>query len=140
MNIKNVELFPLRQISDQRGKVMHFLKKTDPYFVGFGESYFSVVNPGVVKGWKLHKEAIQSIVVVSGKMKFVLIEGERLDQVTLSPDSNYQLLRIPSNVYYSFKCESEEPAVLANISTLAHDPNESINLDINHFKHLYDWN
>ena len=37
---------PLKQIQDERGKVMHMLRATDPHFNKFGEVYFSWANPG----------------------------------------------------------------------------------------------
>jgi NAD dependent epimerase/dehydratase family len=58
--IEGVVIHPLRQIPDERGKVMHMLRAQDPHFVGFGEIYFSVVYPGVVKGWHLHKQMVLS--------------------------------------------------------------------------------
>lgn len=53
MIIKNVQLHPLRQIPDDRGKVMHMLRCDDPWFEKFGEIYFSVVYPGVWSGFKV---------------------------------------------------------------------------------------
>ena len=44
--IDGVRVIKLRQIVDERGKVMHMLKSTDPHFLGFGEIYFPV--PGQV--------------------------------------------------------------------------------------------
>ena len=34
--------------------------------------YFSVVNPGVVKGWKLHKKMTCNLIVPIGTIKFVI--------------------------------------------------------------------
>ena len=51
--IKGVLIKPLSQIADERGKVMHMLRADEPYFEQFGEIYFSVVYPGVVKGCML---------------------------------------------------------------------------------------
>src|SRR5690349_19661138 len=52
--IPGVVVSPLKQIPDERGMVMHMLKRTDAPFAGFGEIYFSIVNPGAVKAWKKH--------------------------------------------------------------------------------------
>ena len=54
--IDGVVISPRRQIVDERGKVMHMLKKTDPEFNEFGEIYFSFVFPSGVKAWHLHKK------------------------------------------------------------------------------------
>ena len=47
--IDGVEIFPLRRIQDERGMVMHMLRADDKHFTNFGEIYFSVVYPGVIK-------------------------------------------------------------------------------------------
>ena len=45
--IEGVILTPLKQISDERGKVMHMLRwKDSPVFSKFGEIYFSCTYPG----------------------------------------------------------------------------------------------
>ena len=41
--IDGVVITPLRQILDERGKVMHMLRSTDEHFTQFGEIYFSTV-------------------------------------------------------------------------------------------------
>ena len=48
--IDGVVITPLKQIRDERGAVLHMLRTDAPHFAGFGEVYFSVVNPGVIKG------------------------------------------------------------------------------------------
>ena len=52
--IEGVEIVSLRQIVDERGKVMHMLKSTDPHFEKFGEIYFSCSWPGTIKAWHKH--------------------------------------------------------------------------------------
>ena len=54
--IEGVLVKPLRQILDERGKIMHMIRNDDPDFISFGEIYFSCVYPGVIKGWHLHKK------------------------------------------------------------------------------------
>ena len=52
--IDGVLVVPLKRIPDERGTVLHMLKKTDPHFTEFGEIYFSTIYPGGVKGWHKH--------------------------------------------------------------------------------------
>ena len=49
--IEGVKITPLRQILDERGKVMHMLRNNDAHFQSFGEIYFSCVYPGAIKAW-----------------------------------------------------------------------------------------
>ena len=52
---RRYKIIPLKQIFDERGKVMHMMTDSD-IFTQFGEIYFSVTYPGVVKAWHLHKK------------------------------------------------------------------------------------
>ena len=48
--IKDIKITPLKILSDNRGKVMHMLRKDDPIFEKFGEIYFSTINHNAIKG------------------------------------------------------------------------------------------
>ena len=50
--IEGVIITPLRQIEDDRGKVMHMLREDSPVYERFGEIYFSLqiqiqLKPGI---------------------------------------------------------------------------------------------
>ena len=49
--IDGVKTTPLRQIFDERGKIMHMMSSHSPLFEIFGGIYFSFSYPGVVKAW-----------------------------------------------------------------------------------------
>jgi dTDP-4-dehydrorhamnose 3,5-epimerase len=72
--IDGVIVTPLRQICDERGKVMHMLRSTDPHFQKFGEIYFSGVYPGAIKAWHIHKVMTLNYSVPHGRIKFVLYD------------------------------------------------------------------
>jgi len=133
--IEGVLVHPLRQIPDERGKIMHMLRCDDPHFEGFGEVYFSVAYPGVVKGWHLHSRQTQNYAVVSGMIKLVLYDvredsstHRELQELFIGED-NYCLVRIPPGVYNGFKAYGVEAAIVANCATLPHDPTEISRLD-----------
>jgi dTDP-4-dehydrorhamnose 3,5-epimerase len=143
--IEGVKVIPLRQIPDERGKIMHMLRCTDPHFEKFGEVYFSVAYPGVIKGWHLHTKQTQFYAVVSGMIKLVLFD-ERKDSKThgelmelFTGEDNYQLIRIPVGVVNGYKTIGVKPAIVANCATLPHEQNEMLRYDplSNHIK--YDW-
>ena len=143
--INGVEVIPLRVIPDERGKVMHMLRCDDPHFDHFGEIYFSMVYPGVVKGWHLHKQMDLNYAVVSGMIKLVLYD-DRVDSITRGElqelfvgESNYALVHIPHGIWNGFKGIGVKPAIVANCATLPHDPDEIVRMDPfkNHIP--YDW-
>ena len=55
MKIHDVNITPLKIISDERGKVMHMLRSDNKIFKSFGEIYFSTIFHKAIKGWHLHK-------------------------------------------------------------------------------------
>ena len=143
--IQGVFIHPLRQILDERGKIMGMLRADDPHFEKFGEIYFSTVYPGVVKGWHIHKEMTLNYAVISGLIKLVLYD-ERPDSPTRGElmelfvgEGNYVLVKIPPKVWNGFKGIGISPAIIANCATLPHDPSEINRLDP-HNNHIpYNW-
>jgi dTDP-4-dehydrorhamnose 3,5-epimerase len=133
--IKGVEIHPLRQIPDERGKIMHMLRSTDKHFDKFGEIYFSVVHPGVIKGWHLHKKMILNYAVVTGMIKLVLFDDRKNSptkgevQEIFTGEDNYCLIKIPAGIWNGFKGAGTKPAIVANCATMAHDPAEIVRLD-----------
>lgn len=146
LSITGLKLTRLKQIRDERGAVFHYLKSSLPSFEGFGEVYFSRINSQVVKGWKFHREAIQHFVVPFGAVKIVVFDDRSdsktrgsINEILLDDDENYQLLAMPPRLWYSFKCESENYALLANVINIQHRPDESENLPLINNRILYDW-
>ena len=72
--IDGVHIVPLARFPDERGSVMHMLKRSDPHFKEFGEIYFSTAYPGVVKGWHLHERMTLNYACVAGNIKLVLYD------------------------------------------------------------------
>ncbi len=143
--IDGVKIIPLKQILDERGKVMHMLRSDDPHFENFGEIYFSFVHAGVIKGWHFHKKMILNYAVPAGKIKIVLYD-ERDDSATrgeimeiYTGPENYQLIRIPPLVWNGVKGVAEGTSIIANCATLPHDPEEIERLDPLDKKIPYDW-
>ena len=143
--IDGVLIRPLKQIPDERGKIMHMLKATDPHFEKFGEIYFSTVYPGVVKGWHRHSQMTLNYAVVTGMVKLVLYDDRpesptrsQIQEVFLG-DSSYCLVKIPPRIWNGFKGTGTVPAILANCATHPHDPEEIERLDPASDQIPYNW-
>ena len=133
--LAGVEVHALSRLKDVRGEVRSMLRRDDPWFSRFGEIYFSVVNPGYVKGWHLHKKMTLNYAAVSGRAKLALYDERpksktrgRVQEIELELDA-YALVTIPPGVWNGFKCLGSAPAVIANCATHAHDPKEISRLD-----------
>ncbi len=143
--IDGVRIHPLRQIPDERGKVMHMLRADAPHFETFGEIYFSVVNPGVVKGWHLHHRMTINYAVVTGMIKLVLYDDRQGSpthtevQEIFVGESNYALVTVPPMIWNGFKGIASAPSIVANCATIPHDPTEIERLDPFQSHIPYDW-
>ncbi|MFA5786446.1 MAG: dTDP-4-dehydrorhamnose 3,5-epimerase family protein [Actinomycetota bacterium] len=146
--IEGVKVIPLQRIPDERGSVMHMLRRTDPHFIEFGEIYFSTIYPGVVKGWHLHTKMTLNYACIQGRVKLVLFDerdgsptkGE-LMEIFLGPD-NYSLMVIPPQIWNGFKGMGSEQAIVANCATVPHDPTattSSVRVDPFNNHIPYDW-
>ena len=144
--IHDVRLTPLRRIPDERGAVLHMLREDDPAFERFGEVYFSLVYPGVIKGWHLHKRMTLNYAVPVGMVKLVCYDDRAqsptrgvVQEIHIG-ELNYALATIPPLVWNGFKAEGDRPALVANCATVAHDPTEIERLDPIENSIPYDWN
>lgn len=126
----------LKQIPDERGKVMHMLRSDSGLFTGFGEIYFSIVNPGAVKAWKRHLRMTQNLAVPTGRIRLVVYDSREGSPTFGSTDiietgeDNYCLVKIPPLLWYGFKGISTTPSLIANCADLPHDPAEVERADL----------
>ena len=144
-NIVGVKIIPKRKICDDRGAIFHMLRKTDPEFSAFGEIYFSKVYPNVVKAWHVHTEMTLNYFVVVGSIRLALYdtrEGSpthgKLQEIVLD-ESDSRLVVIPPLVWNGFKGLGTSAAIVANCSTIAHDPGEIDRKAYNDPSIPYDW-
>ena len=133
--IDGVIIQELKQITDERGKVMHMLRCDSPLFEKFGEIYFSVVSPGSIKAWKRHKRMTQNFAVPIGTIKLVIYDSRDRTtscgsiEVVEVGEEDYCLVKIPPLVWYGFQCTSSKQALVANCSDIPHAPNEAEQMD-----------
>ncbi len=144
--IEGVKVTQLKQILDERGKIMHMLRSDAPHFEAFGEIYFSFIHPGVIKGWHIHKKMTLNYAVPIGKIKLVLYDDREgsptrgeLMEIFTGPE-NYQLITIPPLIWNGTKGVAEVTSIIANCATMPHDPQEIARLDPFDKKIPYDWN
>jgi dTDP-4-dehydrorhamnose 3,5-epimerase len=143
--IEGVVITPLEQIFDERGKVMHMLRKDSPVFKEFGEIYFSCTYPGAIKAWHLHKKMTLNYAAIHGSIKCVLFDNRpgsktsgRVEEYFLSPE-NYSLVTVPPLIWNGWKGVGNEISIVANCATLPHDKNEIQRIPASDKSIPYDW-
>lgn len=141
MSLSDIKLFPLNQISLKEGDVRHALKDDDLGYTGFGEAYFSYVEPGSIKAWKLHKRMTMNLIVPFGSVTFVFLDlssdspqNYRIESIGLS---NYERIVVPPGIWFGFKGDNKSQSIVLNIANIKHDPSEVERLPVTNFN--FDW-
>ena len=141
--IDGVIYTPLSIIDTKGGDILHAMKSRDTGFFGFGESYFSTIEPNAIKGWKLHHEMVLNLVVPLGAVKFVIFddrkgsktEGE-FREFSLSR-ANYGRLTVAPKLWVAFQGVDFQDSLILNIASIPHDPSESKTKELNELN--YNW-
>jgi dTDP-4-dehydrorhamnose 3,5-epimerase len=145
--IDGVHVKPLKVIADERGYLMEMMRKDDPFFQRFGQTYVSVAYPGVVKGWHYHKIQTDHFVIVKGMMKVVLYDDREGSPTRgtvnefFMGEKNPILLTIPPGVWHGMKGIGTEPAMLVNTPTepYKYDQPDEYRVDPHTNDIPYDW-
>ena len=142
--IEGVVITPLSVIETKGGDVLHGLKQGEKDYAGFGEAYFSMIEYGVIKGWKRHKEMILNLVVPLGSVRFILYEDRteslsynEFQEIVISRTENYCRLTIPPMVWMAFQGLDKNGSILLNIASIEHSSEEVDRKELNEI--IFDW-
>ena len=123
--LDQIQVNPLRQIPSTGGDVWHALKSNDDSFQGFGEAYFSWVEPRAIKAWKQHLKMTMNLVVPVGTVRFIFYDlyspAFREEYIGAA---SYARLTVPPGVWFGFQGISETLSLVLNLASLPHDPAE----------------
>ena len=144
--IEGIKITPLKQIEDERGKVMHMLRNDSKTFTKFGEIYFSTVYTNKIKGWHLHGKMTLNYAVVLGEIKLVVYDvrpnsktKEQVQEFFLS-QKNYKLVSVPPFIWNGFMGIGNKTAIVANCADLPYDDTEIKRKSASDKDIPYDWN
>jgi|TARA_Y100000294_G_scaffold68314_1_gene64687 dTDP-4-dehydrorhamnose 3,5-epimerase len=142
--INGIIITPLSIIDSVGGAVLHGMKSSDPGYSGFGEAYFSTVDPDAIKGWKRHRKMVLNLVVAVGSVRFILLDdrqksttANQFQEVVLSRERHYARLTVPPLVWVGFQGTDKEPSMLLNIANIKHSPDEVERKALNEIE--YNW-
>ena len=141
--IEGVVASALKIVDVPGGNVLHVMKSTDSGYAGFGEAYFSIIEPNQLKAWKRHSIMTLNLVVPVGTIRFVIYDDRdasssfgQFQEVTISR-KHYSRLTVPPNLWMGFQCIGDEAAMLLNIANIPHNPEEVNRKEIDEIK--FDW-
>ena len=131
---------------DERGFFREIIRVTDDFFAdGFGQWSHSLMYPGVIKSWHIHKVQVDWWYVTSGVVKVVLHDtrpGSPTHRQTMEflmgDNQPARVLRVPPGVAHGCKCISG-PAHLFYITSNVYDPADEGRLLHDDPEIGYDW-
>ncbi|MBK8190919.1 MAG: dTDP-4-dehydrorhamnose 3,5-epimerase family protein [Vampirovibrionales bacterium] len=119
--IDGVVVTPLKPIVDERGYLMEMLRSDAPDFKGFGQTYLTAVNEGVVKGWHYHERQTDNFICVHGLIKLALYDCREgsptqgaVNEFFLGPIHPVRV-QIPCGVLHGFKGLGSPISLVVNV-------------------------
>jgi dTDP-4-dehydrorhamnose 3,5-epimerase len=143
--IDGVQIMQLKKIPDERGTIMHGVRK-DNMLNDFGEVYFKKIYPGVVNGWHVHETLILNYICLVGIIKLVLYDmrenspthGE-IQEIFFGED-NYCLVHIPPGIANGSKGIGAPYSLMVNVASEPHNPDlKYLRIDPHSGEIPYDW-
>lgn len=145
--IDGIAVKRLKPHADERGRLVELLRRDDPIASPFAQLNIVTAWPGVVKGWRRHREQGGLFAVASGQIKLV-VHDDRDESETRGEtneffvgDHNPVLVRVPAGVLYGFKGIGDREAVVVHLPDRpynANDPDED-RVDPHVGEVAYDW-
>ena len=137
VTVQDINIHRLKKIDLPGGGVLRGLRKSDQDYIGFGEAYFSQVDFGAIKAWKLHTKMTMNIMVPIGEVHFAFIDEMGGFRTETLGANNYARLSVPPGIWFGFKGLAETLSTLLNIANIEHSPDEIERKELHEFQ--YNW-
>ena len=137
VTVQDINIHRLKKIDLPGGGVLRGLRKSDQDYIGFGEAYFSQVDFGAIKAWKLHTKMTMNIMVPIGEVHFAFIDEMGGFRTETLGANNYARLSVPPGIWFGFKGLNSPSSLILNISDIPHNPKEIERKDLNSIN--FDW-
>ena len=139
VSLDQIRVSALNEIPVEGGSVLHGLRVTDTDYIGFGEVYFSWIEPNFIKAWKRHRKMTMNLLVPFGNVRFVFYDTEReTARVEMVGTNNYRRITVPPGIWFGFQGVSNEKSLVCNIANIKHSLDEADRIEIQGID--FEWN
>jgi dTDP-4-dehydrorhamnose 3,5-epimerase len=131
---------------DERGFFRELIRVNDPFFTeGFAQLSHSLMHPGVVKAWHLHKSQVDWWYVPVGVLKVALYDTRPesptqgvLQELFMGGEHGYSVLKIPPGVAHGCKAIGGA-AHLIYVTSMVYNTEEELRIAHDDPEIGYDW-
>jgi dTDP-4-dehydrorhamnose 3,5-epimerase len=144
--IEGVVLKELATHVDERGFFREVIRVTDDFFKeGFGQLSHSLVYPGIVKAWHLHKIQTQWTYIVCGVLKVALHDCRptsptyrKTFEFLAGDNQPARVYSLPAGVAHGYRC-IHGPAHVMYLTSGVYDQNDEMRIPHNDLEIGYNW-
>ena len=112
-----------------KGDIFKILNRKSKNYFGFAELYITSLNKGITKGWNFHKKMILNLIVIKGKVLFVVKKNKKIYRKMLSQNKK-EVLTIKSKVWFKMINLHANRSEIINFANLKYNKNEIIKSEI----------
>lgn len=120
--LNKVYLKELTVHADDRGYLYEILRNDDKQFRNFGQVYINYTEPGVIKGFHMHKKQEDNFTCLSGRVRLVILDANTQEYIELflGPE-HLRCINIPTELMHGWQCLGIERACILNVASEVYD-------------------
>jgi len=133
------EIVHLNYVDAVGGGILKILSSKSASYCQFGELYFSELDQGIFRGWKLHTKSDSFLFVIRGEASIHIVSSETTcETINLTEVLTSQCaLWLPHGITFGFKSVGTESLIIANFASEEYSSNEVERPELNF--HTCDW-
>ena len=115
---------PINRITVEGGDVIKNIKLGDKGYIGFGETYYSIIYFNKKKGWKRHLKMTLNLTCPMGAVRFVFSADLKKFQDIVLDENNFYRITIHPGIWFAFEGLHKPYSIVNNVADMVHNPIE----------------
>ena len=128
-NLFEIETKKLNVFANDQGYLFETIRSDDKIYSGkFGQVLISVLYPGVIKGWHLHKKQTEYTTCIKGNIKYIAVkeksDGTKEIKTFVIGEKNPVTIKTVPGVWHGYMPLSNQEAIVMHLADKPYDVND----------------